>query len=100
MIVDARSEREIIPEQIAQLAHGPGDAHDLGCQTDFGLRMRPFEALVRLTHFPARQACFVADVLEDLDGQVGRLHGGFLRKYGAEGEQGRGGRGRNCVSRA
>lgn len=57
VVVAARTEREIVPEQIAQLTHGPGNAHDLGRQTDLGLRVAPFEALeplVRLTHFPAR----------------------------------------------
>jgi hypothetical protein len=95
-IADLAAHREIVFEEIANLAHRAGDAHDFGCEADLGFDLAAFEASGDLVEARVRavdasgeiveasigsvSACvrgadLGVDAFEDFDGEVGGFHG-------------------------
>ena len=100
MVVDAVAERTVLTQKVADLADRASDGHQLRCEPYLGLGLAPLDALdaihevgsqvveagaqvnpqlvepvVGLVEALVRLVRLLADALEDLNGQVGRLGG-------------------------
>src|ERR1700690_889614 len=92
VVVDTALERAVLAQEVSHLAHGTDDGDELRRNAHFGLGLTALdtvEALVGLGEprvdvraqrldADVRRARLVANAFEDLDGQVGRLHGWVL----------------------
>jgi hypothetical protein len=104
VIAHLAAQGAIVGKKVAHLVHRTDHSHQLGREADVGLRLsaletieagirvpaKTVEARVRIVHLAAksvetrvRLVDLVANPLENLNGQIGWLHGVALRQYDA-----------------
>jgi hypothetical protein len=93
VVVDAVAQDSVLTQKIAHLADRAAHGNELGGEPHLGLGLTTLDALDTVDQIGAELvealvglARFLADALQDLDGQVGRLHV-CLRNYAPDEEQ-------------